>query len=706
MPSSDCRGRLGSTAVPAGAALILLTWAAQAQQEPLPAEPFVGPEFVEFDCRESFGRARGLHVDCAYLSVLEDRAKPDGNVIRLAVARLRGSASSRRSDPVIYLAGGPGESALGRVLRIANERFIVDTRFIWEQRDLILLDQRGIGLSKPRLECPDYHRERAGLPELDLEHDEVQREVDALLACKRTLSERGIDLSAYTPEAIAADVAELAAAMGYERYNLYGSSFGTMPALTVLRNFPDHVRSVVLDGVWPPQVNATETRHANAAAALEALFRRCEADAECSRRYPDLERELWQVVDGYETRPTTTWDSDPDSSEHFEVEVDGHFVLRRMFESLRSDSWIPYLPFLVHRIAGGDDKVADAFIQPGTWRTASDNSAAWAALLCHAEGRFADLTRVDADRAAYPRIADPEAGDLVPALCASWLDPTTEPADGTPVASAVPTLLLSGEFDPITPPPWADLAAETLSRSHTVVVPMGGHGVGLDTRCGRALVGAFLDAPGADPSPECSSADAKSSGFRTIYLNRSVRPPFSIMLHESPTLRSLRAVGVLLIVLLHVSALILWPVAAVIRRVGAGAEPAARGAGHPRLTSAAVIAVSAGFSWSVGTAAVVLYALWALAPSQSVPWAVLSFLTAERSWLTDAVVRNFGYYPWTRPLFVIPYLTAAATVYVLFLALRSWREQWWTRLGRLHYSVVAVTLAWYPFLLVSSGLIP
>ena len=690
------RGRLGRAAVPAGAALILLAAVAQAQQEPLTATPFTQPDFVEADCSTWFGRTRGAHVDCGYLSVLEDRARPDGNVIRLAVARLRGSVPSPQSDPVIYLAGGPGESALDKAGSVFREQaFIADTRFIWEERDLILLDQRGVGRSEPRLECPDYRRQRAELPVLDLDPDELQREVDALLACKRALSEQGIDLSAYTPEAIAADVADLAAAMGYQTYNLYGSSFGTRLALTVMRDFPDHVRSAVLDGVWPPQVNAAEARHANAAAALEALFRRCEADPECSRLYPDLEQELWQIVDRYTAHPTTI------------PKHDGHYLLGRVVESLPSNSWIPYLPFLVHRIAVGDHAVADAFIQPLTpWGAWIHNSAAWTALLCHAEGSFADLSRVLADRAAHPRIGDPETADLVPALCAVWHDPTTGTLDRTPLASAVPTLLLSGEFDPTTPSRWADLAAETLSRSHSFVVPMGGHGVGLDTRCGRALVGAFLTAPGADPSPACAPAADQRSGFRTIYLNRLDHVPVSIRWYDYPALKVLMALGVLLIVVLQVSALILWSVAALIRRVGLGAEPAPRRIGHPWLTAAAVIAISAAFSWSVGAAVEVLYAFWALAPSRWMPWPVISFFTAERTWLTDEVVRNFGYYPWVRPLFVIPYLTAAATVYVLYLALRSWREKWGTRLARVHYSIVAITLAWYPFHLVSSGIIP
>ena len=708
------RRRLARAAVPAA---VLLAWAAQAQQEPLTAKPFTQPEFVEAECPMWPGRARGVHVDCGYVSVLEDRAKPDGNVIRLAVARLRGSVPSPHPDPVIYLAGGPGESTLER-----THRFIHDARFIWEERDLILLDQRGIGHSEPRLECPDYRRQNAELRELDLDPDEaLQRKVDALLACKRTLSEQGIDVSTYSPQAVAADVVDVAEAMGYEAFNLFGSSFGTMLALTVMRDFPDNVRAAILDGVWPPQVNATEARHANAASALEAFFRHCETDPECAQGYPDLEQELWQVVDRYTEHLTLTFSNyDPYVSEYFEEEVDGHFILRRVLESLRSDSWIPYLPFLLHRIAGGDSFVAWAFIDPQN-RSAgrpTENPAAGASLLCDADGRFADLSGVLADRAAHPRMVDPEAPDLVPALCAAWHDPTVGPADRTPVASDIPTLLLSGEFDPTTPPRWADLAAETLSRSHSFVVPMAGHGVGMDTPCGRKLAGAFLHAPGADPSPACSPRDQKRSGFRTIFLHHPMSKWGFNMWHSHSAgtadttrttivPRTTLVLGVLFILVLHLSALIVWPTGAVIRRIASGADVPAPRVGYPRVTAAAIIALSAGFWWSMRAAEEFLLLLLTHRLPHWMSRLLFSALNApdELGWLADEVARNFGYYSWVLPLFYIPYLTAAATVYVLYLAYRSWRKKWWTRLGRMHYSIVAITLVWYPFHLFASGYI-
>ena len=397
------RRRLVSATVTAGASLVLLAWTGHAQ-EPLSSTPFTAPEFVKADCPMRFDHPRGLHVDCGYVSVLEDRGWPDGNVIRLAVARLRASVSSSHPDPVIYLAGGPATSALERI-----DLFIDDARFIWKERDLVLLDQRGVGHSEPRLECPDYRRRTAEIGELDLNPDEeLQRQVDALLACKRTLSEQGIDLGAYSPEAVAADVAHVAEAMGYRAYNLYGGSYGTMLALTVMRDFPVNLRSVILDGVMPPQVKLGETTYGNAASALEALFRHCEADRECAERYPDLEQELWQIVDRYAEQPTTSTYLDPYVEGLIdEDEVDGYVVLRRVLRSLHSASWIPYVPFLLHHIAGGNDVVARAFIvQPMRLisRSATDNTAVWASLRCYAAGSFTDRSGFLADRAAHPRL--------------------------------------------------------------------------------------------------------------------------------------------------------------------------------------------------------------------------------------------------------------------------------------------------------------
>ena len=385
--------------------------------------------------------------------------------------------------------------------------------------------------------------------------------------------------------------------------------------------------------------------------------------------------------------------------------------------SLRSASWLPYVPFLLHQVADGNDVVADAFIRP-TFRGIPpeiDNTAAWASLWCYSEGRFADRAGVEADRAAHPRLVDPEARDLVPALCAAWHDPLTDRVDRTPVTSDVPTLLLSGQFDPATPPQLAELAAETLSRSYSFVVPMAGHGVGVDTGCVRDLIRVFLNEPDENPSSVCFPiADRDRTEFRTIFLNRGMRMQTTDRIDSTGAVKvRVLAYGMLVTLLMHLSTLAAWLSSATIRRIRPVVGSAPPRVTRARMTAAAVIVISIGFCWAVrateeGLLFIVLelaFLLWF--PNWLFSLLLNVFLAPDAlRLLSDPLVSNFGYYAWVRPLFVIPYLTAGATVYVLYLAFRSWRERWWSRLGRVHYSIVAITLAWYPFQLLYWGFIP
>ena len=144
-----------------------------------------------------------------------------------------------------------------------------------------------------------------------------------------------------------------------------------------------------------------------------------------------------------------------------------------------------------------------------------------------------------------------------------------------------------------------------------------------------------------------------------------------------------------------------------IRRIAFGRDVSARWVRYPRITVAAILALSVGVWWSVRAAEEFLVVFLTSGLPDGTK-RLLSFAVDgpdEMRWLTDDVVRDFGYYGWVMPLFYIPYLLAAATTYVLYLAFRSWREKWWTGLGRVHYTIVAITLAWYPFHLYASGFI-
>ena len=604
-------------------------------------------------------------LTCGYVTVLEDRAKPGGRVIELYVVRIRELSAIRHRDPVIYLAGGPGGSATR-----ATQRFLDHGRHLWTGRYLVLFDQRGIGGSKPRLECAQYRHDYAEIRNRDIDPDEeLEWRVEALLDCKRTLTESGIDLGTYTSASTAADVADIASAMDFASFNLYGSSYGTLLALTVMRDFPAGVRSVVLDGVLPLQVSFYETYYAEWAAAVDRFFRHCEANPLCSRQYPDLERTFWGAVDRYSADPFTLEYYDRYADEFFDDEFDGEFVASRLAFSLRNERLIPYLPFLVSEIAAGNDFVADAWARPASWDDSEpiDNSATSASMVCYSYGSLLDHAKVAADRAAHPRFVDPEHRHIPPALCDRWNDRPTDPVETEAVASDIPTLLLSGQFDPTTPPRWADLAAETLSTSYSFVIPMGGHGVGIDTPCGRELIWNFLHRPDQRPDSSCIASDQPQ--FSDIYLNRGPRTMATQDWGSDRSWRSrfswVQAVAtVSVLTLWPLSVLTVWPTIFVVSRRRQVPSSTNRLAGPARVTAAAALLIIVGFL------------IWVLAGDD-----------------TD-VVRNFGYHPSIRQWFIIPYLIAPIAVLVLYLAHRAWRERWWSLLGRIHYTLVALSIVW------------
>ena len=663
-------------AVIALAVIALVASQTHAQEPSAPGPQPFEPEFSQGACPEHLDVPDDAFLKCGYVTVLEDRAKPDGRTIELYVVRIRALSPIRHPDPVIYLAGGPGGSATRR-----TQWFLDQGRFLWTGRYLVLFDQRGIGNSKPRLECAQYRHDYADIRNRDLDPDEeLEWSVEALLGCKRTLSDRGIDLGTYTSASTAADVADIVSAMGFDSFNLYGTSYGTLLALTVMRDFPAGVRSVILDGVLPLQISLYETHYAETSAAVDRFFRHCEAAPVCSRKHPNLEETFWRAVGRYTADPFTLEYYDRYADQYSEEEFDGDFVVARFATSLRSGRWIPYLPFLVSEIAAGNDFVADAWARPVSWDDSEpiDNTAAWASMECYRVGPLLDHTKIAADRAAHPRYVHPEDRFWAPALCDRWNDRPTGPIESEAVVSDIPTLLLSGQFDPTTPPRWADLAAETLSNSYSFVVPMAGHGVGILTPCGQKLMGSFLHRPDEVRDSSCLASDQPQ--FSDIYLNRGPRTrdtrdwdsdrsqksrlfPVQAVATASWLIQAVATVSVLTV--WPLSVLTVWPIIFVVSRRRQVPSSTSRLAGPARVIAAAALLIIVGFIF------------WALSGED-----------------TGDVVRNFGYHPSIRQWFIIPYLIAPIAVLVLNLAYRAWRERWWSLLGRVHYSLVALSLVW------------
>jgi pimeloyl-ACP methyl ester carboxylesterase len=254
---------------------------------------------------------------CGFLVVPENRSRPEGPTIRLAVAIVPAVSPQPAPDPIVHLTGGPGGSAILEAQRLVDAGFNRD-------RDLIVMDQRGTFLSEPALTCEvidRFNRRQVALP-LD-SRGTRRRHVAATRKCRRQLVARGIDIAAYNTTENAADFADLRRALGYDRWNLFGVSYGADLALTIMRDHPEGLRSVILDSTVPPSVASLSELWPNARDGFQNIFRACTAQARCRRSFPKLERTFTRLVRRLESDPVMTTVPDPATGQPTPVALDG-----------------------------------------------------------------------------------------------------------------------------------------------------------------------------------------------------------------------------------------------------------------------------------------------------------------------------------------------------------------------------------------------
>ena len=455
-------------------------------------------EGVRFEAAEcAFSVPRGKEIECGYLHVPEDRSQPDGPMIQLHVAIVKSRSSQPEPDPVVYLNGGPGVHTLEFV-----DSWLSTFRGVLAERDLILFDQRGVGYSQPSLDCPEIenHVYQSWKDILSLE-EAMRLDAQAAKACHDRLVGEGANLAAYTSAANAADVNDLRLALGYPEWNLIGGSYGTRLALTLLRDFPAGVRCLVLDSVCLPQADHYAEHASNAERAFDLLFERCAADADCAETFPELKKVLFDLVARLDAEPVTLELTRPATGEKYQMVMNGDRLISALYDLLYSSEMIPWLPSQIYDLHEGhwDEFVA----QIEGWQFMYDilSEGMLFSVRCNDEAPFSSPEAIEAaSTTASPRIREalhygPDFG-----VCAAW-DVESAPAlEGEPVSSDVPALILAGDYDPIHPPSWGRLAAQTLSRSQYLEFPGLGHGVfgiGRDGgACSRRIVDAFL----ADPT--------------------------------------------------------------------------------------------------------------------------------------------------------------------------------------------------------------
>jgi len=471
-----------------------------------PATPAYEPVFEAAPCPFTLppDEVEGETLTCGFVVVPEERSDPESPSIRIALAVFKSESDSPAPDPVILLSGGPGEKTLANA--VAASSILAGFR---GDRDLIIFDQRGVGLSEPALECPEHLEALFDMLDEADSSAALRMSYDALMACGDRLVAEGHNLSAYNTTANAADVDDIRRALGYEQLNLYGGSYGSLLSQAVLRDYPASVRSAILGAVLPAQKSFLVQSSLTTTDAVLRLLDQCAADEACSAAYPDLTQVLYDTIEHLNDEPVPVTLTNPLDGQDYDALLTGDDVFADLVTFLYFTDIIPVLPQAISDVANGDYEL---MTQLSSQRLALFDALSRGmelSVLC-AEDLIgvtaADV--LDARTQIPPQLAgrdDPE--DALEyglfGVCQNWPVAQADPSIKRPVSSQVPTLLLEGEMDPVTPPSFAREVAGNLGNSRLYIFPGVGHNVLVGSRCAFDIAQDFLADPAAEPDSSC-----------------------------------------------------------------------------------------------------------------------------------------------------------------------------------------------------------
>jgi pimeloyl-ACP methyl ester carboxylesterase len=403
---------------------------------------------------------RSLIAECGTIRVFENRGTRVGRTIEIHFTVVRADAPGAH-DAVVVFAGGPGEGSTS-LAGGANGWL----RPLRATLDFLFVDQRGTGQSNP-LSCASG---AATDPAVAFGH---VFDPQIMARCRATLEGRA-DLTQYTTDLAVADVDDVRAALGYERISLYGGSYGTRMAQAYMRRYPDRVRSVVIDGTAPFDVNLPLTYAASAQQSIGRVFEACAASAPCRGAHPTVAADFDALLHRLDAGPARATIQAPGGPTTVTMSR-GDFVYA-VRGILYGANAVTRLPDLIGRTlaSGSFDEFAQAYYSREVGMESAIAFGQHLSVLCAEDVPFA--TDVEVDRATSSTFIGRYLFDEYRGACRAWPRGRLAPDARTPATTRVPVLLVSGFFDPVTPPQFADRIARSLPLARTVIAPASAHG--------------------------------------------------------------------------------------------------------------------------------------------------------------------------------------------------------------------------------------
>jgi len=418
-------------------------------------------------------------AECGNLTLLENPDDKLSKTIDIYVMRLPAIRQSGKA-PIFFIAGGPGQASSHLAARFRHQ-----FSDILIEHDFIFVDQRGTGKSNP-LECDADFLDYIHLSTLEIEQLTIER-------MKNCISQFDADLRRYVTPYAVKDLEAVRRQLGYEEIFAWGGSYGSRVVIEYLRSFPQSLAGAILDGVAPVAMQLPRYSERDASIALAHIFASCSDDNSCQRAFPQLKSRWLAHLKHLKKSPKTLWLQHPRTEKPVKVYVD-HFVLSSWVRlMLYSREIAPILPLAIHRATANDYSKLFSVVALAFDSISSNISEGMqSAILCTEDRMFREQAR--ASNESYEKLIFIPPTTAMTKICTFYPDGDLSENYFQPIKSTVPTLMLSGKFDPVTPPVWAEYMVTQLTHQQHIEVP-GGHHIVSSLGCAPKVIFDFITSP-------------------------------------------------------------------------------------------------------------------------------------------------------------------------------------------------------------------
>lgn len=428
-----------------------------------------------------------LKTRCAYLIVPENRSKPNGETIKLPFIYVESKNPNKHKDPVLYTSGGPGASSLRGVRFINYRQFSKD-------RDYIAFEQRGVTYAQPCLSCDGISE---AVKEAYRKNQPLNNTLlEAVKACRKKLTQEGNDLSAYNTTENAADIEDLRRALKIDSINLIGISYSGGLMLTVLRNYPEHIRSIVLDSALPGFINYEEDALFSIDASFNKIFGNCERDSVGKPLYKNLRQRFHQYFTTIGNKEFSLHYLEKGAKDSITIKYHRSELIDFLMNNLQSNRELKNVPYYIVQVMEGKQHDYMKTYFDGIFNAGKENTLGMRySMYCSEQIHYANQSLIDKQNEIFPYLAGYRFNDVDHPLCNCWNVQPVSPVAKTPVYSTVPALLATGDTDPYCPAFYNDVISRYMPNSQRVLFTDKTHGPALNTREGDVLIAEFLDNP-------------------------------------------------------------------------------------------------------------------------------------------------------------------------------------------------------------------